>query len=184
HQLHGRPLAPDDVRLRRLPDLGHGLRARPPDDRPRAVTRVGRYPLLVRADRIPALQRRADGRRDDAGPQLDRGRALHPLRHRHDAVLAVARRRRHVDVPLAPRVRVERLDDASPYGVRARDGGGGAMTFDFGKNHWLLFGVSFLGFIAIAFVVGIGPALWVQNHAQPLPGAQAPTSLETEGLAV
>ena len=58
------------------------------------------------------------------------------------------------------------------------------MTLDFGKNHWLLFGVSFFGFIALAYVVGIGPAIWVQNHSQPLPGSVAPTAIETEGLKV
>ena len=58
------------------------------------------------------------------------------------------------------------------------------MTLDFGKNHWLLFGVSFFGFIALAYVVGIGPAIWVQNHSQPLPGSVAPTHIETEGLKV
>jgi cytochrome c oxidase cbb3-type subunit 2 len=58
------------------------------------------------------------------------------------------------------------------------------MTFDFGRNHWLLFGVSFFGFIALAFLVGIGPAIWVQRHTQPLPGMVAPTALEVEGLGV
>ena len=58
------------------------------------------------------------------------------------------------------------------------------MTIDFGKSHWLLFGVSFFGFIALAYVVGIGPAIWVQNHTQPLPGSVAPTALETEGLKI
>lgn len=58
------------------------------------------------------------------------------------------------------------------------------MTLDFGRNHWLLFGVSFFGFVAIAFVVGIGPAIWVQQHTQPLPGARPPTALETQGLGV
>jgi cytochrome c oxidase cbb3-type subunit 2 len=58
------------------------------------------------------------------------------------------------------------------------------MTLDFGKNHWLLFGVSFFGFVGLAFVVGIGPAMWVQRHAQPLPGAVPPTPLETAGLDV
>ena len=58
------------------------------------------------------------------------------------------------------------------------------MTIGFGKNHWLLFGVSFFGFIALAYLVGIGPAIWVQNHTQPLPGSVAPTALETEGLKV
>jgi len=58
------------------------------------------------------------------------------------------------------------------------------MTLDFGKNHWLLFGVSFFGFIALAYVVGIGPAIWVQSHSQPLPGSVAPTDIEAEGLKV
>ena len=58
------------------------------------------------------------------------------------------------------------------------------MTLDFGKNHWLLFGVSFFGFIALAFLVGIGPAIWVQNNTQPLPGAVPPTAVETAGLQV
>ena len=58
------------------------------------------------------------------------------------------------------------------------------MTLDFGKNHWLLFGVSFFGFIALAYVVGIGPAIWVQNHSQPLRGSVAPTAIERKGLEV
>jgi cytochrome c oxidase cbb3-type subunit II len=58
------------------------------------------------------------------------------------------------------------------------------MTLDFGKNHWLLFGVSFFGFIALAWIVGIGPAMWVQEHTQPLPGSVAPTALEIDGLKV
>jgi cytochrome c oxidase cbb3-type subunit 2 len=58
------------------------------------------------------------------------------------------------------------------------------MTLDFGKNHWLLFGVSFFGFIALAFLVAIAPAMWVQSHTQPLPGAVPPTALETAGLRV
>jgi cytochrome c oxidase cbb3-type subunit 2 len=58
------------------------------------------------------------------------------------------------------------------------------MKLDFGRNHWLLFGVSFFGFIGLAFLVGIGPAIWVQNHTEPLPGSAPPTHLETEGLKV
>lgn len=58
------------------------------------------------------------------------------------------------------------------------------MRLDFGKNHWLLFGVSFFGFIALAFIVGIGPAIWVQNHTQPLPGAVEPTAQEVRGMQV
>ena len=37
------------------------------------------------------------------------------------------------------------------------------MTIDFGKSHWLLFGVSFFGFIVLAYLVGIGPAIWVSS---------------------
>jgi cytochrome c oxidase cbb3-type subunit 2 len=58
------------------------------------------------------------------------------------------------------------------------------MTLDFGRNHWLLFGVSFFGFIALAYLVGIGPAIWVQQHSQPLPGAVAPSAIEKAGLEV
>ena len=58
------------------------------------------------------------------------------------------------------------------------------MTLDFGRNHWLLFGVSFFGFIALAYLVGIGPAIWVQQHSQPLPGAVAPSAIEKAGLEI
>jgi cytochrome c oxidase cbb3-type subunit II len=58
------------------------------------------------------------------------------------------------------------------------------MTLDFGRNHRLLFGVSFFGFIGLAVLVGIGPAIGVQNRTQPLPGAVAPTAMENSGLAV
>jgi cytochrome c oxidase cbb3-type subunit 2 len=58
------------------------------------------------------------------------------------------------------------------------------MTLDFGKNHWLLFGVALFGFIGLAFLVGIGPAIWVQRHSQPLPGAVPPTALQRAGLKV
>ena len=58
------------------------------------------------------------------------------------------------------------------------------IIINFGRNHWLLFSVSFFGFIALAFLVGIGPAISVQNHTQPLPGSVAPTTLETAGLDV
>jgi len=73
------------------------------------------------------------------------------------------------------------MDDAA---AEPRGDPGGLLMFEFGKNHWLLFGVSFFGFIGLAFVVGIGPAIWVQRHSQPLPGAVAPTALETAGLHV
>lgn len=55
---------------------------------------------------------------------------------------------------------------------------------NFHKNHWLLFGVTFFGFVGLSLIVGILPALWVQNNAVPLPGAEPPTALEHEGLKV
>jgi cytochrome c oxidase cbb3-type subunit 2 len=58
------------------------------------------------------------------------------------------------------------------------------MTLDVGKNHWLLFSASFFGFVALAVLVGIGPAIWVQGHTQPLPGATPPAALEVAGLQV
>lgn len=58
------------------------------------------------------------------------------------------------------------------------------MTLDVGRNHWLLFGVAFFGFVGLAFVVGIGPAIWVQRHSVPLPGDAPPSQLENAGLAV
>lgn len=55
---------------------------------------------------------------------------------------------------------------------------------NFHKNHWLLFSFMFFGFIGLAFIVGIGPALWVQRHSEPLPGAVPLTALERQGLDV
>ncbi len=54
----------------------------------------------------------------------------------------------------------------------------------FHKNHWLLFSVIFFGYIALSWVAGIGPAIWVQDHSRALPGAKAMTPIERRGLAV
>lgn len=58
------------------------------------------------------------------------------------------------------------------------------MRLDFHKNHWLLFGVIFFGFIAIGLLIAIGPAIWVQNNSHPLPGAEPLTEAEFAGLQV
>jgi cytochrome c oxidase cbb3-type subunit 2 len=75
------------------------------------------------------------------------------------------------------------MDDAAACGSRRSDGGA-VMSFDFGRNHWLLFGVSFFGFIGLAFIVGIGPAIAVQKRTEALPGAVPPTAIEAQGLRV
>ncbi|HEX7005010.1 MAG TPA: cbb3-type cytochrome c oxidase subunit II [Trueperaceae bacterium] len=55
---------------------------------------------------------------------------------------------------------------------------------NFHKNHILLFSVILFGFVTLASVIAIGPAVWVQNNTHPLPGATPMTELEREGLAV
>lgn len=54
----------------------------------------------------------------------------------------------------------------------------------FHKNHWLLFSVMFFGYIALSWIAGIGPAIWVQDHTQALPGAKPLTPIEQRGLEV
>lgn len=54
----------------------------------------------------------------------------------------------------------------------------------FHKNHWLLFSVIFFGYIALSWIAGIGPAIWVQDHTHALPGAEAMTPIERRGLQV
>jgi cytochrome c oxidase cbb3-type subunit 2 len=54
----------------------------------------------------------------------------------------------------------------------------------FHKNHWLLFSVIFFGYIALAWIAGIGPAIWVQDHSRALPGAKPMTPIERRGLEV
>ena len=55
---------------------------------------------------------------------------------------------------------------------------------NFHKNHWLLFSFTFFGFVGLSLIVGILPAIWVQNNAKPLPGAEPLTVLESKGLGV
>lgn len=58
------------------------------------------------------------------------------------------------------------------------------MNLSFHKNHWLLLGVIFFGYIALSWIAGIGPAIWVQDHTHPLPGAKPLTALERQGLKI
>lgn len=58
------------------------------------------------------------------------------------------------------------------------------MRLDFHKNHRLLYGVIFFGFIALTFIIAIGPAIWVNDHNAPLPTSQPLTDQEQAGLRV
>lgn len=58
------------------------------------------------------------------------------------------------------------------------------MNLDFHKNHRLLFGVVFFGFVGLTLIIAIGPALWVQRHNRPLPGSRALTEQERRGLDI
>ena len=58
------------------------------------------------------------------------------------------------------------------------------MNWSLHVNHRLLFGVVLSGFIFLTVIIGIGPALWVQNHNSPLPGSRALTEQESRGLTV
>lgn len=58
------------------------------------------------------------------------------------------------------------------------------MRLDFHKNHRLLFGVVFFGFIGLSYVVAVAPAISVMRSVTPLPGSLPLTALEREGLEV
>lgn len=55
---------------------------------------------------------------------------------------------------------------------------------NFHKNHWLLFGVLFFGYIGLSWLVGIGPAIKMDNSTIPLPPAEPMSDLERRGLAI
>lgn len=55
---------------------------------------------------------------------------------------------------------------------------------NFHRNHWLLFSVVFFGYVALSWIVGIGPAIWVQMNSEPLPGSAPMSELERRGLEV
>ena len=58
------------------------------------------------------------------------------------------------------------------------------MRLDFHKNHRLLFGVIFFGFIGLSLIIAIGPAIWVNDNNTPLPTSQPLTAQEQAGLGV
>ena len=58
------------------------------------------------------------------------------------------------------------------------------MKLDFHKNHRLLYGAVFFGFIGLTLIIAIGPALWVQDHNSPLPGSRALTEQEQRGMNI
>ena len=55
---------------------------------------------------------------------------------------------------------------------------------NFHKNHTLLFSTILFGFLGLASIIAIGPAIWVQNNTHPLPSAEPLTDLERDGLGV
>ena len=58
------------------------------------------------------------------------------------------------------------------------------MKFDFHKNHRLLYGVVFFGFICLTVIIAIAPALWVQDHNEPIPGSKPLTDQQKRGLDI
>ena len=58
------------------------------------------------------------------------------------------------------------------------------MKFNFHKNHKLLFGVVFWGFVFLSLIIAVFPALWVQDQNEPLPASEPPTELELKGRTV
>ncbi|QEA38231.1 cytochrome c [Pistricoccus aurantiacus] len=55
---------------------------------------------------------------------------------------------------------------------------------NFHRNHWLLLGTIFFGFIGLAFIIAILPAQWMQQNTEPLPEAEPLSDLEQRGLEV
>ncbi|HTP66381.1 MAG TPA: cbb3-type cytochrome c oxidase subunit II [Geobacteraceae bacterium] len=51
-------------------------------------------------------------------------------------------------------------------------------------NHRLLFGIILAGFVFLTCVIAVNPALWVQEHTDPLPGSRPLSAEEERGLAV
>lgn len=58
------------------------------------------------------------------------------------------------------------------------------MKLNFHKNHKLLFGVVFWGFIFLSLLIAVFPALWVQQQNEPLPASEPMTELERKGMKV
>lgn len=58
------------------------------------------------------------------------------------------------------------------------------MKLNFHKNHKLLFGVVFWGFVFLSLLISVFPALWVQQENEPLPASEPLTELEQKGMNV
>lgn len=58
------------------------------------------------------------------------------------------------------------------------------MKLDFHKNHQLLFGTIFLGFLLLSLIIAVIPAMSVQKENKPLPDSKPLTELEQKGLNV
>ncbi len=58
------------------------------------------------------------------------------------------------------------------------------MNLNFHENHRLLFAIVLAGFIFLTIVIAVIPALWVQDHTEPLPGSRELTAVEQQGLAI
>ncbi len=55
---------------------------------------------------------------------------------------------------------------------------------NFHRNHWLLLGTIFFGFIFLAIIIAIGPAYWVQAKVEVQPTPNPLTALQQRGLDV
>src|SRR6185312_220542 len=186
HQFHRGPLAPDDVRLRQLRGVGRHLRAAAAGHRQEPwATRRGDA-LLAGAGGHVDLRDRAVDRRHPAGAGLGAWRAVHPVGGRHGAVLPVARRGRHPDVPVASRVRMERVAHDRGQARQcaladhgARRSGGMNMT----RKMFVIFGGALALYVLIVMLIAVIPAIELSRTA-PGPGVQPLTPLQAEGRAV
>lgn len=58
------------------------------------------------------------------------------------------------------------------------------MKLDFHKNHKLLFGTVFWGFVFLSMIIAVLPAMWVQDANEPLPSTDPMTVMEQKGLNI
>ncbi|HET6528448.1 MAG TPA: cbb3-type cytochrome c oxidase subunit II [Balneolaceae bacterium] len=58
------------------------------------------------------------------------------------------------------------------------------MKLDFHKNHKLLYGTIFWGFLFLSIIIAVLPALWVQEKTKPQPWTEPMTNMEKLGLKV
>lgn len=58
------------------------------------------------------------------------------------------------------------------------------MELNLHKNHKLLFGIVFWGFVALSLIIAVLPATWVQENNEPLPASEPLTEIEQRGLNV